>query len=146
MMSRWALLLLSLAGCLALVACGGGGGNPFGFEIPADVETLEEAVDFVRVKENAKPPDLEKVGLVDNREVSISFFAVTFPERKPPDVLVVVKSPRTVERFESVRAKWARNLRHLFDRWDICDLDIAWVPSHDLRLSDADIRKTPGCP
>ena len=143
---------IAIGAVLTLAACGGKA-NPFGLTIPPDVETLDEALAYVRTRE-----DQRQTLLADNEEVSISSLVGSAPEVTPPDILVVVEGPGSAERAVAAKEKWAQRLRSLFDRWDICDVDIGWSittrpdvnpasqdPFGDIGLDSTFAETTPGC-
>jgi hypothetical protein len=143
---------IAIGAILTLAACGGEA-NPFELTIPPDVETLDEALAYVRMREGQRPTPL-----ADNEEVSISSLVVSSPEVTPPDILVEVKGPGSAEQAVAAKEKWAQRLRSLFDRWDICDIDIGWSittrpdvnpgsqdPFGDIGLDSTFAKTTPGC-
>jgi len=123
--------------------------NPFGFTIPEDVKTLEEALLFIRNQQ-----ELKAAPLIDNEEV---FIGTQDNSENPQKLLVYIKKPKTAEEYRVKQKEWAQKLQNLLDRWDICnppDL-IAWHPTTikedstdpfgDIGLDPEKDSKTPSC-
>ena len=127
--------------------------NPFGFTIPEDVKTLEEALLFIRNQQ-----ELKAAPLLDNEEV---FIATQDNPENPQKLLVSIKIPKSAddyaEYYREKQLKWASIMQNLLDRWDICDPPdlIAWHPTTikedstdpfgDIGLDPEIDSKTPGC-
>jgi len=62
--------------------------------------------------------------LVHAGDVTISG-AVATSEGPAPDFLIRFQTSSS-ERAQDLLEYWTAQLRRLFDRWDVCDLDIAW--------------------
>jgi hypothetical protein len=140
---RLSIFVLLIGALLIAVACDSAESesNPFGFTIPEDVQTEEELLDFLLTQQGEGP------WLISNDEVSIVNGCVVHLQ-PDCDIYVQVEVAETAEEYNSLRQKWADNLRKLFDdRWDICKLNIGWgVPSSFESLGlDEQAARTPGC-
>jgi hypothetical protein len=95
--------------------------NPFGFTIPDNVSTTDEAVDYVRqvgstryAGEIYKTPDVEvTTGVGGIAEMVI------------PKMIVIIKAA-SADEAQQAKVEWGGELRKLFGRWDLCDIDISW--------------------
>jgi hypothetical protein len=139
------VLLIGALSLLVITACDSAESesNPFGFTIPAEVQTEEELLEFLLEQQGEGP------WIVSNSEVSIVAGCVMHQQ---PDcsIYVQVEAVETAEEYNSIRQEWANNFRTLLDPLglDICKLDIGWgVPSsfEPLGLDEQEASRTPGC-
>lgn len=82
---------------------------------------MEGAIEYVREVENDRGADY----LYESDDVMVSGFVMTIPEVIPPDFWVLI---RAADRDEALRTKEELGavFRKTFDRWDVCQIDIAW--------------------
>lgn len=117
--------------------------NVFGFTIPEGRQTLDQALEFVREQEDAKGQELVKTS-----EIILTAYGGSVPEQTPPDIFALVLT-ETGEEYSSVQEEWTGHLTELFDRWNICAINIGWnIPSgtfEDLGLDRQQAIRTPGC-
>jgi hypothetical protein len=142
---RLSLTLVLLIGALSFLvlstACGSAEseGNPFGFTIPEEIQTLEDAVAYAEQQDEIRTDEVEIAfgggGVSDYEEV------------QSRDVRALVLAENG-EEYLRTQERWAGYLQELFDRWDICNLSIGWgVPEsfEVLGLDPDEASRTPGC-
>jgi hypothetical protein len=110
-----------IAGVAFFAETRGGQVNRFGFTIPDNVSTLAQAIDYVRQQgsthyagELYKTPDIEVTTGVGGMS-----------EMAQPKMMVIIKKD-SADEAQKAKVEWGDELRKLFDRWDLCDIDIAW--------------------
>jgi hypothetical protein len=143
-----------IAGVAFLLETRGGEANRFGFTIPNNITTLDGAIDYVRQSEG-KHGSRE---LYDGPDAAITTGISGFGEMVPPKILATVRG-NSADEAQRRKVEWGDEFRKLFDRWELCDIDIEWnlvvvdghggsgeliSPHHDdPNLDDAFI--SPGC-
>lgn len=112
---------IALAVLLALIAFWGSGYDEgFGFTIPERVQTLPEAIDYMEAKSERTGP------LYTSDSVDIEW-RPSFIAGLGPDFGVTIRAD-TEEDAYALKRKWADEFRALFNRWDVCEVDIGWFP------------------
>jgi hypothetical protein len=143
-----------IAGVAFLLETRGGEANRFGFTIPNNITTLDGAIDYVRQSEGKHGG----VWLYSRSDVDITAYPSGVSEAIGPQILVRIIAS-SADEAQQRKVEWGIEFRKLFDRWDLCKIDIGWQlvvldghggatelisPHHDdPNLDDAFI--SPGC-
>ncbi len=115
-------LILVCVAAVSLVACRDAD-DGFNFVIPPDVNTPEDAIYYVQLH------SAHGVVAIQNSDVQIMAGDASVWPGATGSVLVSVQSKNVDESIRQQR-HWERELRELFNRWDICDIDVAWTFQH----------------
>ncbi|OGY22761.1 MAG: hypothetical protein A2172_03945 [Candidatus Woykebacteria bacterium RBG_13_40_15] len=141
-LNRFRLLIYSTVLGVGVIAaaCDGGQENPFEFTIPREIQTFDDALAYAKQQIEVR-----------SDEIQIAFGGGGDPDKEEVqnrDVRALVLA-ETGEEYLRIQERWTENLQVLFNRWDICEADIAWnIPSgtfEDLGLDPKQAVQTPGC-
>lgn len=107
---------------VALLVAGCSSNSPYSFDvtIPDSVQSLEEALEYVRQAENDRG-----FYLFETDEARVTGGVGSIPELVPPDFLVLIWGDDEAQ-AERIKEELGTEFRRVFDRWDVCKIDIAW--------------------